>query len=360
MFEPDMVRNLIVRMPNWVGDVVMATPALRAMRERWPKAEITTMCLPSGEAILRGSPRIDRFEVYDRRGKDRGPFGRGRVIRRLREAGFDHAVALPNSFSSAWIFKRARIPRRLGTDYGKRGWLLTDRFRPEMEGGRRVPRPMVEHYAGLLESVGVPRGAPDLELFETPEGRSRALERLRLLGVGPGDRILAVNPGASFGPSKLWLPERFAEVADALQRECGLKPVLLGGPGEALILHQIERRMKTPFVTTGDDPFDLDELKTVVRESALMVTTDAGPRHYAVAFGVPVVVLMGPTDPRYTASGLDRTAVLRVEDLECSPCHLKSCPLPHHGCMEWITVEQVLTAGRELLRRFPPPVTEEE
>ncbi len=353
MFEADSPGKVVVRMPNWVGDVVMATPALRALRAHWPAAEITALCLPSGEKILRGSPRVDRFEIYDRHGRDGGMRGRGRLVRRLRARGYDLAIALPNSFSSAWIFRRARIPRRLGTDYGHRGWLLTDRFRPEMEGRRRVPRSMVEHYLDVLEAVGVPRNDGRLELFETPEGRKRAFETLALLGAKETDRLLAVVPGASFGVTKRWPPERFAAVADHLQEKHGLRPILLGGPSEEGILHDVAAAMRTKPLSTADEVLDLDALKSVIRAASLLVTTDTGPRHYGVAFGVPVVVVMGPTDPRYTESNLDRTLVIR-EELDCSPCHLKVCPLSHHHCMTLIEPDRVIAACEELLARHPP------
>jgi heptosyltransferase-2 len=346
--------KIVVRIPNWVGDVVMATPALRAIREHHAGAEITILGLPSGERILRGSPRFDRFELYDRDGKDRGFFGMGRVAKRLRAQGFELAVCLPNSFSSAYILWRAKAARRLGTDYGKRGWMLTDRFRAEMAGHRREPRSMVEHYADLLSTIGIPRGRPELELFETDRGQKHAEHTLELLGLCDGDRVVAINPGASFGASKLWVPERFAAVADRLQEEHGLKPLLIGGPGEEAILHRIAQAMRTPAFSTADGVLDLDALKSAVRRCSLMVTTDTGPRHYAVAFGVPVVVVMGPTDPRFTESNLERTTVVRKTDVECAPCHLKTCPLTHHGCMEWIQADEVIAAAEELLRRFPP------
>jgi heptosyltransferase-2 len=356
MLGAEMFEKILIRLPNWVGDVVMATPAVRAVRDRWPDAEVTALCMPSGEKILRGSPRIDRFEVYDRRGRDRGPFGMHGVIRRLRGHGYDLAIAMPNSFSSAWIHRRARIPRRLGTAYGKRGWLLTDRFRPDMEGNRRTPRSMVEHYADLLTTIGVSRGDESLELFETEEGRKTAHDTLSFLGVEEGDRVVAINPGASFGVTKIWPVERMAEVADRLQEEHGLKPLLVGGPGEEMLLAELERKMRTPAISTEHEILDLDALKSAVRRCSLMITTDTGPRHFAVAFDVPVVVIMGPTDPRYTETNLDRTTVIRVEDLECSPCHLKTCPLTHHRCMTWIEPDQVVSAAADLLRRFPPDV----
>ncbi len=350
----DEFAKIVVRMPNWVGDVVMATPALRAVRERWPGASITALCLPSGEKILRGTSRADRIEVYDRHGRDGGLFGMRRLVRRLRKESFDLAICLPNSFSSAWIFWRAGIPRRLGTDYGMRGFLLTDRFRPEMEGHRRVPRSMVLHYADLLETIGVPRGPSTLELAETERGARHAAKTLASLGVRPRDRLVAINPGASFGSSKHWVSAKFAEVADRLQVRHGLRPLLIGGPGEEALLHEIAAKMRTPALSTADDLLDLDLLKSAVRRCSLMVTTDTGPRHYAVALGVPVVVIMGPTDPRYTESNVDRTVVVRKDDLECAPCHRPQCPLTHHGCMEWIGVDEVYAACEDLLRRFPP------
>lgn len=361
MFEKLEFEKIVVRIPNWVGDVVMATPVLRSIREHWPNSEITVMGLPTGEKILAGSPRYDRFEVYRRNGADGGLFGRGRIIRRLKKERFDLGILMPNSFSSGWLFWRAGVKRRFGTDYGGRKFMITDSFTPQMEGNRRIPRSMVEHYFDMMEQMGVRRGDTRLELFETDEGRQDAGEILGALGVEDEDRLVAIVPGASFGISKLWKTDRFAAVADYLQEKHGLKPLLLGGPGEELILHEIETAMKTPALSTANDPLDLDALKTAVKRSSLMVATDAGPRHYGVAFDVPIVTLIGPTDPRYSESNLEKTTVLRIDDLECSPCHLKSCPLTHHGCMAWIETEQVIEACEDLLRRFPPaPVAEAE
>ncbi|MEN8150090.1 MAG: lipopolysaccharide heptosyltransferase II [Planctomycetota bacterium] len=346
--------KIVVRVPNWVGDVVMCTPALRSIREFWPDSEITVMGLPTGEKILAGSPRFDRFETYRRNGPDGGLFGRGRIIRRLRKERFDLGILMPNSFSSGWLFWRAGVKRRLGTTYGGRNFTITDAYMPPMEGKRRVPRSMVEHYFDLLEEFRVPRGDPKLELFETEEGKQDAREILGALGVEDDDRLVAIVPGASFGISKMWKSDRFAAVADHLQEQHGLKPLLLGGPGEEIILHEIETAMKTPALSTGDDPLDLDALKTAVKRSSLMIATDAGPRHYGVAFDVPIVTMLGPTDPRFSESNTEKTIVLRVDDLECSPCHLKTCPLAHHGCMSWIETEQVIEACEELLKRYPP------
>jgi heptosyltransferase-2 len=354
MFEKLDYERIVVRVPNWVGDVVMATPALRAIRDKWPNSEITAFCLPTGEKILRGSPRIDRFDVYHRNGKDGGLFGRGRAIRRLKKHGYDLGILMPNSFSSGWLFWRAGIKKRVGTVYGGRKFMITDPFFPEMDGPHRVPKTMVEHYFDLLETLDVPRGSPKLELFETEEGRQESNEVLGALGVEEDDRLVAIVPGASFGISKLWKSDRFAAVADHLQRKHGLKPLLLGGPGEEAILHEITKAMETEPLSTGDDPLGLDALKTAVKRCSLMIATDAGPRHYGVAFDLPIVTMLGPTDPRYSNSNLEKTTVLRIDDLECSPCHLKTCPLTHHGCMTWIETDQVIAAAEDLLERYPP------
>lgn len=344
MFEKDEFERIVVRIPNWVGDVVMATPALRAIRDKWPRAEITAFTLPAGEKVLRGSPRIDRFEIYDRHGRDGGLFGRGRAIRRLKAHGYDLGILLPNSISSAWLFWRAKIPRRLGADLGGRKKLLTDRYVPEDGGPRVTPAPTVGFFADILGVLDVPRPGPRPELFETEEGRAEAEEMLGHLGVDPEDRLVGFSPGASFGESKVWPAERHAAVADHLQEKYGLKPLLLGGPGEEGLLIDVERHMRTPAINTSEDLLDLDALKTAVRRLELLVASDAGPRHYGVAFGVPVVVIFGSTDPRYSAANLERTAALRVEDLDCSPCHQPVCPLRHRRCTEWIETDQVIAA----------------
>jgi len=340
--------RVLVRLPTWIGDVVMATPALRALKARWPDAEVVAAGPPTAPALLEGLPFVDEVVVLPRRAQA-GLAGMARAARRLRERAFDVAIVLPNSISSALVAAAARVPVRVGYAAGGRGWLLTHALRHPAEPGRhRMPVPMPDYYGRLLESIGVPRGSHRTQLAVLPRDEEAAeawLERHGLLG----ERLVGLHAGSSFGPSKLWSTERFAAVADALHARDGARAIAFCGPGEEDMAREIERRAAGSVVAAADDPLPLATVKAVVKRLSLLVTTDTGPRHFAAPFDVPSVVLMGSTDPRFTNTNLHRSLVVR-SGVACSPCHLKVCPIDHR-CMTRITPPMVLAAADRVLAR---------
>ena len=338
-------QRILIRAPNWVGDVVMATSSFADVRRAFPAAHVAILAKPGRQKILEGSPDFDRF-IPDEGGNS--PSAIWRLSRELRAGRFDLALILPNSFRTALVCRLAGIPRRYGYRRNLRSLLLTDGVDYEREGGRRKPVPMPVFYAKLCEKAGIPRGdlRPRLFVPEACEERARALRRD--LGIAEGERLIGINPGASFGASKLWPPERFSAAADALTQRHGLRTILFVGPGEESIAEAIRARMQTTPIYNPARLVPLDLLKPFIRDLELLVTTDTGPRHYAVAFGVPVVVVMGPTHPDYTAVNLERTRVVR-HDVPCGPCHLKVCPIDHR-CMVGIQSDEVVEAAEGLLR----------
>ena len=159
-----------------------------------------------------------------------------------------------------------------------------------------------------------------------------------------------MNPGASFGSSKCWPVEHFARLAEMLQSYFQSKIILFAGPKEDEIAEAIVGISRVNIINTAPDKVDLDLLKPLVKRCELLITNDTGPRHYGVAFDVPTVVLMGPTDPKYTESDLESSEVIRLE-LACSPCHKKVCP-QDHKCMRDITPEMVLEKSKGLIQRY--------
>jgi heptosyltransferase-2 len=333
--------RILVRAPSWVGDVVMATPALRALRRAHPGAEIVLEGRPFLAGLVRGLPSLDAF-LPDPGGS---AFARARA---LRARGFDWAVLLPDSTRAALGPFLARIPVRAG--YAReplRRALLTRALPPPRENGRRVPLSMIERYLRITRALGCADAGTALELAVDAEARERVAKRLAEAGMAKGERTFVVTPGASFGSSKLWPPESFAAAADAIARRHALRPVLAPGPGEEPIARRIAEAMAERAIVLADPPTSLAELVALIAGAALQLGNDTGPRHVAVACGVPAVVVMGPTDPRHTAHLLERQRVLR-EDVPCSPCHLKRCPIDHR-CMTRLRPERVAAAAAELL-----------
>ncbi len=351
--------RILVRAPNPLGDAVMATPLLRCVRRTWPRARITVLAVPSGAEAYRGLGTVDRIEVYRRAREDRGWGGLWRTARRLRGERFDLALVCPNSHSSALLARLAGARRRVGWSYNGRGLLLTDALRPEKAGfARRVARPMVSYYLDLARHLGAEVTDEHTELRTTPDGEEEAFRALRAGGWKEGEPLAGLGVGASFGPSKLWSSEAFCAVGEALSAK-GLRIAILHGPGEEGVAASVQAGMKSKPVLGAGTVLGLAGLKSLSSRLSVVVTTDTGTRHVASAFGVPAVVVMGPTDPTYTNCNLDRTEVLR-EEVDCAPyrwpCHEKECPLTdarRHQCMVRIPPERAVAAAVRLMERFP-------
>jgi len=357
--------RILVLMPNWLGDVVMATPLLRTLREAYPRAQLDILIQKGGALVLGGVPFVDDVLLYQRKGEHQGLSGMRRMAKVLRARDYDLGVVTPNSFSSALLFRMARIPRRLGWSYGGRGFLLTDRLVPEMRGRRRMPRPMPQYYLDMARRLGCEVLSPHVQLATTADGETEADTFWETHGVGETP-LVGMNVGAAFGPSKHWRADRFGEVAAGLRERHGLRPVVLCGPGEEELGRAVEDAVIAAGVTnvirTSDAVLSLAGLKSVVGRLALMVTTDTGPRHFGIAFDVPVVCVMGSTDPMMTDQPGARAEVVRLNPLiDCMPCHEKVCPLQHHDCLEKLEAAPVLAAADRVLVLPPradvgPPV----
>lgn len=331
----------------------MATPALRAIRSGFPQSHITWFVKPSVKGVIENLAYCDEILEYD--DTDRGS-GIGLIFSwamRLRRKRIDLAVILPNSFSSALMVFLAGIKRRVGYSREGRGLLLTDPIQPIREGSKIVPISMVEYYLRITDALKCPRPTMAPELSVSSGAKEKAESLLERFGVDEKRMIVVMIPGAAYGSSKCWKPAYFARVADHLIEEYASNVLIVPGPEEVKIAREIEARMhQKPFVL-ADPVIPLDVLMAIIQRCSLVITNDTGPRQFAVAFNRPVVVLMGPTDPRYTNLNLDRTVVLRV-DLDCSPCQLKICPRDHQ-CMTEITPDRVIHASERLIDQFAEP-----
>jgi len=336
----------VVRLPNPLGDAVMATPALRALRAALPETRITWAGAHAAHAALEGlTIRDDVMPAADRTAKGRrAPFRSGRILRGL---GADAALLLPGSFSSALAAKRAGIGVRVGSGLHARRGLLTHAVAlPLTSDGKLAPRSMVDHYLDLVAPFGAHVGGGPPALAVTPFDEERALRRLASV-TSAGRPRLGINAGAAFGATKIYPAERIAAAVAIVQRARPVLPVVFCGPGEADLAADIAARLEGDVLSCHVAPPDLGELKALLRQVDVLATTDAGPRHVAEALGTPTVVWMGPTDPRW--SGHSGAAVIRNEALDCLACHLKTCPigLP---CMRELPPERVAEA---ILRALP-------
>lgn len=352
--------KLLVVCPSWLGDVVMATPALRRLRSALPGAFIGGLVRPGLDELLAGTDFFDEVHIA----RAQGIMGPKRVASQIRGRGYDTALLLTNSFSTALVTRLAFIPRRVGYDRDGRGMLLTDRLAPERTArGGYAPVPMVEYYLRAAEAVlgeelksnraEEHRGAR-LELAVTPEQDAAAERVLRAGGIDGARPIALINPGAN-NEAKRWPADRFARVAASLAAR-GLDIAINGSPAERELAAEVgaETRRLAPVARIAELPalgITIGALKGVVRRAKVMLTNDTGPRHIAAAFGVPTVTLYGPTDPRWTTlpddgvPRLDLPADPTLPPEELADDHPERCRISR------IEVDTVLAAVEKVLKR---------
>jgi len=331
---------ILVMLPNWIGDVAMCTPALRALRHRFRDAEITVTGRAAPCELLSGLNAINGSVVIPRRP---GWLEMRELGHKLKPLARDVVVLFPHSFRSAVLAAFTGSRRRLGYNRDGRSFLLTDAIAPYRLNGHIEPQYMAKEYMTLVSALGCEDDGKGLELAVDPAVRNMVRERLA--GSGP---LVGIAPGAAFGPSKLWPAERYAQVADALTEQAGARCVLLTGPGEEATRDKVRAAAKHAMLSADDGAPSLETLKAAVSQLDLMLCNDSGTRHVAVAFQVPTVCMMGPTSPKYSEGPYERGKVLRV-DVDCGPCQKGVC-VTDHRCMTRIGVEWVTETALGFLK----------
>lgn len=349
------MRTLALFLPNWIGDVVMATPAVRALRTTFPAAEFVAVCKPYVADTLAGSPWFDATVSFDKTGPAGHRFWP--TVHRLRTLGTDAAVLFPNSFRPALAARLAGCATVVGFARYGRDALLTHRLYPARDAtGKPKPVPAVDDYNRLAVRLGTPAPGHRLELFTTPADEQTAAAAWAALGLGRFRRVVGLNPGGAFGAAKHWPVNHFAELARRVTDRADTGVLVLCGPAERDEARAIADGAARPgrVVTAAELPLSIGLTKALVRRLSLLVTTDSGPRHFAAAFDVPVVTLFGPTHIGWTETYFAQARHLQ-RPVPCGPCQQRVCPLGHHHCMSELMPADVLAAADALL---PPPTRE--
>ncbi len=346
--------KIVVFCPNLIGDTVMATPAFRALRRGFPDAVLTGVVKPRVMPTLDGTTWFDEMIPLDQASTDRKERMMP-VVKRLRRARFDVAVLFPNSIRSAWIAWLADIPRRVGFVRHGRGLLLTDRLHFTLdEAGRRIPTPIVETYLKLARRLGCPvesmRTEPGHDVGRRNFGRRRHTEPI---GLSAFEKVVCLNTGGAYGPAKSWPTAHFAELARRLAGGAGVTVLVLCGPDERALAREIVRAAGHPRVLSlADRPLSIGLTKACVRRSALLITTDSGPRHFAAAFNIPVITLFGPTHINWTRANHPLAWNLCIP-VPCGPCQRPVCPEGHHRCMRDLSPDAVFRVALGALAAAP-------
>jgi heptosyltransferase-2 len=334
MKELPSPQNIIVRMPNWIGDFVMAIPVLIDLRNSFKDARITAMCrAPLGE-LLKEDSVVDEIFSFTKASGFARRVGPRNVIEKLREGQYDLGVLLTNSFSSAWLFWQGRVKNRLGFQGHWRRMLLT----------RSMPFPqnvkeqhLVTTYKMLLAFLGIPVSATSPRLILTEEERLEARKLLENYGVPKHHVIVGINPGATYGSAKCWLPERFREVTERLLGHEDISIIYFGDPGSALLVKEICRGFSSRVVNLAGMT-SLRELACLISVCDALLTNDSGPMHIADALEIPLVALFGSTNEVVTGPYSSQNVIHK--HVSCSPCHRRVCPIDFR-CMKEIQAEEV-------------------
>ena len=330
-----------VFMPNWVGDVVMATPALRLLRERLQNADLIGIMRPVAAEVLAGVPWFCDTVIYDRR-SEQPQHQMKAVIRQLREYRLDAILLFPNSLRSAFMAWRSGVRERVGIARYGRGALLT-RAVAHPRASFHEPVSAMEVYQHVVSQwVG---GAPNnkTQLMTTSIERTLAGEVWEQLGWRKSDRVVVLNSGGAYGPAKDWPLDSFVQLSKRLVEEQSAKVLMMCGPAERENAEQFVQLANHESIQSiaSFEP-SIGRTKACIERAAFMVSTDSGPRHFAAGFNVPVVSLFGPTDPTWSLNGHSTEIQLSVDQLNCRPCAKRTCPLGHHRCMTDLSVERVL------------------
>jgi heptosyltransferase-2 len=342
-------RKIVVRATNWVGDAVMSLPALRALRDRFPHAEIAILARPWVADLYGREPFCDRLIPYTAEKGARDLAGKWRAAQALRREQFDCAILLQNAFEAALVAWLAGIPERIGYDRDGRGRLLTQAVAVPPKSD--VPRHERFYYLELLKRAGLLADLPASDEIRL-DGAAQAAEQGRrvLFETGLGANVIGVSPGAAYGTAKRWLPERFAEAAAMVAGRIRGAVALFGSPDERALCEGIAADLKNREVKAHNfaGQTSLGQFIDLAAACRVVLTNDSGAMHIASALGVPTVAVFGATDHVGTGPTGAHSRIVR-EPVECSPCLLRECPIDHR-CMTRVPAGRVADTAFELLK----------
>ena len=350
-------KNILILMPNPMGDAILATCALNHLRCALPNTRITLLANQTVCDILEHHPAANQLLTFPNNNSKKWKILP--TANWLKTFQFDAVILLPNSFRTALLARLAGIKTRIGYNRDRRGLLLTNHLSPVKIKKAYAPIPMIEYYHSLIDHALKHFSQPlspdknnQLELHTGPDDQRQADQLLKHWKLSHTDRLAIFVPGGAFGPSKWWPTENFAQLATQLHQQ-GLKILLLCAPNETetKIAKEIISKTDVPLYSLHDQNLPLGTIKELIKRATIVIANDTGPCHIAAAFGTPLVTLFGPTDPRWTHTGYDREIRLSVK-VDCGPCQKPICTTDHR-CLELITPDQVAAAARTLMKSFP-------
>lgn len=342
--EPKNIKRLLIRSTNWVGDAIMTTPTIRAIRKGFPNARISILLKPWVAPVFEHSPHVDTLIIYDGDGRHKGNFGKLRLARDLRKYGFDAAILLQNAFEAALIAFLSGIPVRIGYNRDARQLLLTHAISCTNEIRKEH---QTKYYLNILYGIGMDADDRDLYLRLSQQDRLRAEKILKKQGLSDDFKWVGINPSATFGPAKQWPIDRYARLADRIIEYTNARVIVFGGPQDRRLGKDISRKMRhRPIDLSGRTT--LGEAMALIERCALFITNDSGLMHVAAALDVPLIAIFGSTNSTTTGPWSSNSRVVQVP-MECSPCLKPECPKGHLNCMDQIRVDMIFDVAKEIL-----------
>jgi heptosyltransferase-2 len=335
-----MTDRIIVRVPNWIGDSVMAIPSIKAIKENIPESEIWICGIPWVIELFKNFPYIDGI-IEIKKGMDFRILKEN--VKKIKSLNFSKGFLFTNSFYTALEFFLSNIPERIGYSRDFRGFLLTRRIKWKKEKKHHV-----FYYLDILKEIGFEVANPKIELYLENEERERGKENLLKRGAKEGRINIGINPGAYYGEAKRWKTSGYGILANLLKKKFDANIIIFGSKDETPIALEIKRFVgDSAIILTGETT--LRELMAYISQLDLFITNDSGPMHIANAFRIPIVAIFGPTSPEAT-SPFHQPYIIVKKDVPCAPCKYRTCPIGHM-CMTEISVEEVYSAVLKLLEK---------
>ncbi|MEE9910667.1 MAG: lipopolysaccharide heptosyltransferase II [Deltaproteobacteria bacterium] len=336
------LNRILIRGTNWIGDAVMTLPAVTSIRAAYPRAHLAVLAKPPVADVYRLFTAVDEIIPYEN--KFDTPLGVFRLAHTLRRKKFDAAILLQNAIEAAIIALAAGIRVRAGYNSDGRGFLLTHAIR---RTARIFQVHQIDYYLEMVKALGCANvdRALHLDTFISP---ATAREVLQQFLPGHERKIIGLAPGATYGPAKRWLPDRFAAAADRLSADLDAQVVIFGGKTDREAAEQVRGQARTNIINLAGKA-TLVESIYLISQCRLFISNDSGLMHVAGALNIPTVAVFGSTNPITTSPAGDKTILVR-KDVSCSPCLKKTCPTDFR-CMTMVTVDDVVAAANTLLKK---------
>ncbi|MCF6248656.1 MAG: lipopolysaccharide heptosyltransferase II [Desulfobacula sp.] len=337
--------KIMIRAANWVGDAIMTTPVIRAVRKNFPKSKIVVLAKPWVIPVYKYNPYIDEVMVYDNSLRHKFGLGTLRLAMDLRNQQFDLAVLMQNAFEAALISFLGGVKERLGYNTDVRGVLLNRaiKLNPALKKEH-----LVDYYIGILKGADLIDDGRSLDLFLSSQDQTFANQLLIDKGIDLSRPVIGINPGATGGTAKRWFPDRYAKLAKKLFKKYKVKVLLFGGPSDVELGEYIVKKSNYSCINIAGTT-SLGQAFSLIEKCSLFITNDSGLMHAAAALNINQIVVIGSTDFVATAPSNENSVMVRVP-VDCSPCLKDTCPVDHR-CMEKISVDMVFQTCESFLEK---------